>query len=326
MAAAGDGEARKDCRAPPWHAGTSGTSACTRRRRSAGPPRRQGVAPVTPSWRAQNAPRAGRHRSRGASVLAARRRRHAEAARALFAAVGEATTHQKLERPALRCVCGVGDGGGGPGRRADRACPARPPNSEGFRSVEGQPRRQGLYERRREELFDRNGGGGACVVPALTGSSGPARAMNILVHRGLIPPPPPERCGVVCVPLLEPGRGRRQPLRRVERAPTQRGWLRATPARVRRDRGERRAPAESETLWVGGARGRRGAVAARKSASRQRVRRVACAGQVRHVEAEVLDLAESADAHLVQMPVRLEPRDRLVVCPAPRRTGCSAAE
>ena len=37
-----------------------------------------------------------------------------------------------------------------------------------------------------------------------------------------------------------------------------------------------------------------------------------CARQVRHVEAEV-DLVEPADVHLVQMPVRLQPRDRLVV-------------
>jgi hypothetical protein len=36
---------------------------------------------------------------------------------------------------------------------------------------------------------------------------------------------------------------------------------------------------------------------------------------VGHVEAVVLDFVEPADVHLVQMPVRLEPRDRLVVCP-----------
>ena len=52
---------------------------------------------------------------------------------------------------------------------------------------------------------------------------------------------------------------------------------------------------------------------------------VACAGHVRRVEAEVLDLVAPADGQLIPMLVRLEPRDRLVVCPqveirpAPRR-------
>ena len=50
--------------------------------------------------------------------------------------------------------------------------------------------------------------------------------------------------------------------------------------------------------WVRVARRRRGAVTVRESASRQRVRRAACAGRVRSVEAEaeVLDLVEPAEA------------------------------
>ena len=63
-------------------------------------------------------------------------------------AVEEAATHQK--RPALRCVCGVGDGDAAPidepvqrGRRAAKDWPED--------RVEGKLRRQGLYERRREE-------------------------------------------------------------------------------------------------------------------------------------------------------------------------------
>ena len=86
------------------------------------------------------------------------------------------------------------------------------------------------------------------------------------------------------------------------------------------------------TLWVRVTRRRSGAVAVREAASRQRVRRVACAGQVRYVEAEVLDLVRAVDVNLVQMPLRLEPRDRFVVCPqieirpASRRPGRPTAE
>ena len=46
------------------------------------------------------------------------------------------------------------------------------------------------------------------------------------------------------------------------------------------------------------------------------------------VEAEVVDLVEPADVHLVEVPVRLEPRDRLIVGPqvevrpAALRAGC----
>ncbi len=68
-------------------------------------------------------------------------------------------------------------------------------------------------------------------------------------------------------------------------------------------------------LRVGIARRRSGAVAVGEAAPRQRVRRVARARQVRHVDAEILDLVEPANVHLVQMPARLEPRDCLVVRP-----------
>ena len=56
-------------------------------------------------------------------------------------------------------------------------------------------------------------------------------------------------------------------------------------------------------------------VAVGETESQRRARRVACAGQVRHVEAEVLDLVEPADVHLVGVLVRLEPRGRPLVCP-----------
>ena len=73
-------------------------------------------------------------------------------------------------------------------------------------------------------------------------------------------------------------------------------------------------------------------VAVRKSALRQRVCRVACTWQVHHVEVEVLNLVEPTDVHLLQMQVRLQPRDRLLVCPqvkirpAPLLPGRRAAE
>ena len=106
---------------------------------------------------------------------------------------------------------------------------------------------------------------------------------------GLIPPPPPERCGGVCVPLLDVGEGGRCDASSV-RLPNSDG---------REQRREQRECVATEareelplTLWVRAARRRHGAVAVFKSAPRQRVRRIACAGQVRHVEAEVLDLVE----------------------------------
>ena len=37
--------------------------------------------------------------------------------------------------------------------------------------------------------------------------------------------------------------------------------------------------------------------------------------QMRHVEAEVLDLVEPADVHLVEVLVRFQPRNRLIVSP-----------
>ena len=83
---------------------------------------------------------------------------------------------------------------------------------------------------------------GPFATSAGVGSRKPAGAMNILVHGGVIPPPP---LAVWRGVRLPPGRWRRLPLRRAECAPTQRGWRRAAPARVRRDRGERRAPADS---------------------------------------------------------------------------------
>ena len=73
----------------------------------------------------------------------------AEAIRStLSAAIEEAATHQK--RPALRCVCRVGDG---------RAAPIDEPAQRGRSAakewpedwIESKLRRQALYERRREE-------------------------------------------------------------------------------------------------------------------------------------------------------------------------------
>ena len=68
--------------------------------------------------------------------------------------------------------------------------------------------------------------------------------------------------------------------------------------------------------WVVGRRCEPVTVTVGEAAQRQRVRRVACAGQVRHVEAEVLDLIEPVDLHLVatEMSVRLWLCDHLVVC------------
>ena len=110
-AAAGDG-ARAGRRAPPWCAGTSGTSARTRRQGRPGPPRRRGAAPETPSCR-------------GAPARAARRRRDAEAVSStLSSAVKEATIHQK--HPALWHACRVGD---------RRAVPIDEPAQRGRRAV-----------------------------------------------------------------------------------------------------------------------------------------------------------------------------------------------
>ena len=66
--------------------------------------------------------------------------------------------------------------------------------------------------------------------------------------------------------------------------------------------------------WVVGRRCEPVTVTVGEAAQRQRVRRVACAGQVRPVEAEVLDLIEPVDLHLVEMSVRLWPCDHLVLC------------
>ena len=81
-----------------------------------------------------------------------------------------------------------------------------------------------------------------------------------------------------------------------------------------------RHPRNGSGPGAGFASRRRGAgalMAGPKQAWRSRaviaVRRVVQAWQVRHVDAVVLDLVQAADTHLVQMPVRLEPRDRLVV-------------
>ena len=85
---------------------------------------------------------------------------------ALSAAVVEAATHQK--RPALRCVCWVGDGGATPsdepaqrGRRAAKEWPED--------RIEGKLRHQVLYVGERKRSFDGTGGGGACVIPVLAG-------------------------------------------------------------------------------------------------------------------------------------------------------------
>ena len=45
----------------------------------------------------------------------------------------------------------------------------------------------------------------------------------------------------------------------------------------------------------------------------QGVRRVLRARQVRSVKTEVLDLVQPANVHFVQMPIRRQPLDRLVV-------------
>ena len=120
----GSGRGWRSLRAPPGCAGTSGMSARTQRRRNPRPPTRQGAVPVTPSWRAQSAPER--------TVVAAVEHLCAQPAaggdaKAVRSALSAATTHQK--RPALRYVCGAGDGG----NRADRrACPMRPPRREGL--------------------------------------------------------------------------------------------------------------------------------------------------------------------------------------------------
>ena len=95
-----------------------------------------------------------------------------------------------------------------------------------------------------------------------------------------------------------PGRWQEWPLRCVECSPTQRGCPRATPARMRRDRGARRAPADSLGPGDGpgpvdcpgpsplaNPRGDSGSIGLR-APGRSRV--------VRQVEEEVLDLVEPA--------------------------------
>ena len=230
--------------------------------------------------------------SRGAPVRAARRRRGCRGG-PQRPVRGSRGGRNAPERPALRCVRGVSDGGAAPidepaqrGRRAAKDWPED--------RIDGKLRRQALHERRREDEVVRR--------ERLRSLSGPRaqrefRAGKSAKHtsaRGGLIPPPPRAVWRGVRPPPSSGRWRRLPLRRVECAPTPRGWRRVAPARVRRDRGERRAPADS--LGPGRPstpRGRR----------RPRIRvatPVACAGRVRHVEAEVLDRVEPADVHLVR--------------------------
>ena len=121
----------------------------TQRRRNPGPPRRQGAAPATPSWRAENSHRAGRHGSCGAPVRAAHRRRGYRGS-PQGPVRGDRGGRNAPETSTLRCVCGVGDGGAvpidEPAQRSRRAPKDWPEDR-----IDGNLRRQALYERRREE-------------------------------------------------------------------------------------------------------------------------------------------------------------------------------
>jgi hypothetical protein len=132
-------------------------------------------------------------------------------------------------------------------------------------------------------------GAGLVIVPSA--SSEPARAANILAPL-LNASERDRRCpAVLCPPGPHDGKSRRA--RRVASHPKK----------------------LLLTLRVRVPRRRRRSVAVLEAAARQRVNRVPRAGQVRHVEALVLDLVEPTNIPLVQMSVHLQPRDRLVVHP-----------
>ena len=187
-----------------------------------------------------------------------------------------------------------------------------------------------LGERKRSS--EGTGGDGAAVVPVPSGSSALASAMNIQAPGG-IPSPPPTGGGGCVEGIASPqGRLRRGLPQRAGLSPTGCGRLRAPPGRERRGRGVRRVPVDSRRrVRLSMSRGRR----RRRSHGTTADPSGCVRRQVRPVEAAVLNLVEPADAHLVQVFVRLEPRDRLVDCPKvkvgptarrPRRPAVSRSE
>ena len=141
--------------------------------------------------------------------------------RALSAAIEEAVTHQKRQ-PFGVCAGSVT---GAPCRSTSlpsaAAAPRRIGPKTGSMATSVAKLCTSVGERKRPPPVSAAAGPAEhcdCVVAVLSGSSEPARAMNILSTRGVNTAPPPS--GVNRCASLR-GRWRRLPLRRVECAPTQ---------------------------------------------------------------------------------------------------------
>ena len=168
-----------------------------------------------------------------------------------------------------------------------------------------------------EEVGRGVGGGGAGVVPVPSSRSDPAKAINILVH------------GEVISALLLSVSENASPWALANVADA---VLRVLAHRARMVASTAYAGASASRpcrkksfCWLSTsgtpvvAAGPSPPAAVGESTQRQRIRRIARARQtrMRHGEAEVLDLVELANVHLVEMLVclQVEPRDRLVVRP-----------
>ena len=172
------------------------------------------------------------------------------------------------------------------------------------------------------------GGGAAGVVPVPSSRSDPAKVINILVHGEVISSPFTSVSGNASLPWA---------LAKVAATVLRVHAHRARMAASTVGAGASQPSREKSFCWLSAsgspdARRRCRTVAVSETAPRQRISRIARIRQMRHVESEVLDLVEPANVHLIEMPVRLELCDRLVVrpqvevSPAALRSGRPAAQ